>query len=79
MKKDKLDELCIRMRNYKTPKLVEGQSADYVVIHNARKGPSLYSPAVCTPSKRGHGPPCGIAATIVGECPTSVDDLQERR
>jgi hypothetical protein len=28
------------MRNCKTSKLVEGQSADYTAIHNARKGPS---------------------------------------
>jgi hypothetical protein len=41
------------MRNCKTPKLVEGQSADYAVIHDVRKG---------------RGPPSGGAVTIVGEC-----------
>jgi hypothetical protein len=51
------------------PKLVEGQSADYAAIHDARKGPSTYPPGACTPPKRGRGPPSGVAVTIVGECP----------
>jgi hypothetical protein len=42
VKKGKLDELHIRMRNYKMPKMVEGQSVDYVAIHATKRSLSQY-------------------------------------
>jgi hypothetical protein len=57
------------MRNWKMPKLAEGQSADYAAIHDVRKGLLLYPPGAYTPPKRDHGPPGAIAVTIIGECP----------
>jgi hypothetical protein len=51
------------------PKLVEGQSADYAAIHDAKKGHSPYPPDACTPPKRGRGPPSGVTVTIVEEYP----------
>jgi hypothetical protein len=33
----KLGELHVKMRNCKTPKVVEGQSVDYAAIHGAKK------------------------------------------
>jgi hypothetical protein len=66
--KVKLGELHIRLRNCKTPKTVEGQCADYAVIHAAKRGPSLYLPGACTPLKRDHDPTCGEAMTIVEGC-----------
>jgi hypothetical protein len=65
----KLGELHIRLRNCKTPKMMEGQCADYAAIHAAKRGPSPYPPGACTPLKRGRDPPCGEAVTIVGGCP----------
>jgi hypothetical protein len=66
---NKLGELHIRMRNYKTPNMVEGQSEDYAAIHATKRGLLQYPPGAYTPPKGGHGPPCGEAVTIVGECP----------
>jgi hypothetical protein len=68
-KGDKLGELHIRMRNCKTPKMVEGRFVDYAVIHAAKRGLSQYPPNKYIHTKRGCGPPCGGAVTIVEECP----------
>jgi hypothetical protein len=57
------------MRNYKTPKLAEGQSVKYTVIHVAKRGISPYPLGVYTPPKIDRGPPCGEAVIIVGEFP----------
>jgi hypothetical protein len=46
-----------------------GQSVDYVAIRAEKRDPLQYPPGACTPSKRGHGPPRGEAATIGGEFP----------
>jgi hypothetical protein len=64
----KLGELHIRLRNCKTPKMMEGQYVNYAAIHAAKRGPSPYPPAVCTPLRRGRDPPCGEAVTIVEGC-----------
>jgi hypothetical protein len=40
--KIKIDKLHIRMRNRKTPMVVEGQSVDYATIRAEKKGPSPY-------------------------------------
>jgi hypothetical protein len=47
--KIKIDELHIRLRNYKTPMMVEGQFIDYAAIRAEKIGPSLYPPDVYTP------------------------------
>jgi hypothetical protein len=57
------------MRNYKMPKLAEGQSIDYTAIHAPRRGISPYPPGVYIPLKIDGGPPCDEVVTIVGECP----------
>jgi hypothetical protein len=57
------------MRNYKTPKLAEGQSVDYAAIHAMKTGLSLYPPGAYKPLKRDRGPPCGEVVTIDEECP----------
>jgi hypothetical protein len=54
------------------PKMVEGQSVDYVAIHATKRSLSQYPPGVCTPSKRGCGPPCGDTATIDRQFPYIV-------
>jgi hypothetical protein len=67
--KVKLGELHIRLKNCNTPKMMEGQCADYAAIHATKRGPSPYPPGACTPLKRGRDPPCGEAVTIIGGCP----------
>jgi hypothetical protein len=57
------------MRNCKTSKLAKGQSEDYAAIHEAKRCVSPYPPGAYTPLKRDHGPLCGEAVTIAGECP----------
>jgi hypothetical protein len=47
--KRKIDELYIRMRNCKTPMVVEVQPVDYAAICVEKIGPSPYPRDTCTP------------------------------